>query len=215
MPIGRSAFPGGQSVRNEANLAGRANSVSILWKSGYDEWYTQEALARRSQFPAGPGGTGPVGPRVGGRLCKTKPIPGGARWTGLGGGSRGGQFCETKPICEGLAVGHAAPRLPLWLPAIFKPIGRNEANSSVADWGQTCGPRPAQGDRAKRTQFRPSAGTPEDETCETKPILQAWPTGCGLLRYARNDMGDEAVEGLCACPVPGRKSCCVGRWDMI
>jgi hypothetical protein len=83
--------------------------------------------AERSQF-------GAARPAPGGRLCKTNPISGRPR-------ADPGVGCTNK--ANRLRVpsdGRGAARSPLLAPG---PSVRNEANLSIADWGQTCGGTPA------------------------------------------------------------------------
>jgi hypothetical protein len=72
--------PLGQSVRNKANSSRAKGRASTLWKKSYDEFDTQKASAKQSQFPHG---------QEWARAGKTAEC---RRWD---------KSRETKPICAG------------------------------------------------------------------------------------------------------------------
>ncbi len=143
-------------MRNKPNSAGTVRATSTLLEGTYDELTIQSALEKQSQFPAvlrAP------------NKANLPPCPVGR---GRRDGGRG-PAVQTKPICRRRAGKTIAKASGLDAATHRETNVRNEANFSIADWGQSCGGtarpatcrlRPARANRAKRTQFPAGRGIP-------------------------------------------------------
>jgi len=158
-------------VQNEPNLAGRLgprrqkcaerNQSGPAWAGSGPR---RAKDAKRTQFPATPGGTRLGGARDEGEMCKTNPIRGDATW-GEVPGTRDGGFSLTPDPPASPLPSRSCKTNPI-------PGG--------AGWDEACG---ARGDGAKQSQFPAPAGAVRghrrgqcfrrSQLCKTNPI---WPS---------------------------------------